>query len=304
VGIGTSSPGVVLDVVGRIRTTDAAMILRSTGDVSTTGVGYLSFNGSDNVERGYVGFGAGNGSVTLANLTANPLTFVTNNAERMRIDSSGNVGIGGVPNAWHVNFDAIQLGSNYAAFVGDGSNAYAEVLNNAYASGATTYNYVASLAATRYSQQLGTHVWYAAGAGSSGNAISWLEHMRINASGNVGIGTSSPAYKLDVRGVLGAGNGTITTGCSWSTRGVVGTFSNHALGFVANGTEHMFLDTSGNLGLGVTPSAWNASFKAYQVGNQSLWSASGANGYLSTNGFFNTSGSYIYRSNGDRKSVV
>jgi hypothetical protein len=64
------------------------------------------------------------------------------------------------------------------------------------------------------------------------------------------------------------------------------------------GAERLRVDSSGNLGLGVTPSAWNASFKAYQVGNQSLWSASGANGYLSTNGFFNTSGSYIYRSNG------
>jgi hypothetical protein len=70
------------------------------------------------------------------------------------------------------------------------------------------------------------------------------------------------------------------------------------IAFSEGGAEVARFDASGNLGLGVTPSAWNASFKAYQVGNQSLWSASGANGYLSTNGFFNTSGSYIYRSNG------
>lgn len=72
-------------------------------------------------------------------------------------------------------------------------------------------------------------------------------------SGNLGVGTASPGYKLDVRGVTASGNGTITTGFSYDTRGLVGTFSNHALGFITNGASPtMLLDTSGNLGIGTT----------------------------------------------------
>lgn len=82
------------------------------------------------------------------------------------------------------------------------------------------------------------------------------EQMRIDNVGRVGIGTTSPGYKLDVRGVTASGNGTITTGFTYDTRGLVGTFSNHALGFITNGTAPtMLLDTSGNLGIGTNSPA-------------------------------------------------
>ena len=73
---------------------------------------------------------------------------------------------------------------------------------------------------------------------------------------NLGIGTSSPGYKLDVRGVAAAGNGTIATALSFDTNGLVGTVSNHSLGILINSVVVARFDTSGNLGLGVTPSAW------------------------------------------------
>jgi hypothetical protein len=92
--------------------------------------------------------------------------------------------------------------------------------------------------------------------------------MRLTSTG-LGIGTSSPGYKLDVRGVAAAGNGTYTTGISWSNKGLIGTFSNHTLGFLTNGAEVMFLDTAGNLGLGVTPSAWET-YTALQIKNGSI----------------------------------
>jgi hypothetical protein len=94
VGINKSSPTVALDVVGRIRSSDTAMILQSTGDLSTTGIGYFSFRGSDTIERGYTGFGGGNADFYVWNINNANIRLGTNATERMRIDSSGNVGIG------------------------------------------------------------------------------------------------------------------------------------------------------------------------------------------------------------------
>jgi hypothetical protein len=135
--------------------------------------------------------------------------------------------------------------------------------------------------------------------------------MRIDSSGNVGIGTSSPAVKLDVAGNATVQNGVLTVGKdtvydafintpesmyfnvdsdanSTGNRFVWGTDRAGTSG----GTEWMRLDSSGNLGLGVTPSAWTATnIKALQVSNGGF-ANNGGSGFITNNAFYTGGGGY------------
>jgi hypothetical protein len=83
VGIGTSSPSVKLDVTGSIR---ASVSVTSASDFIGGGAsGYAALYGD----------AAGGLIICRGSSSTNDIEFLTNSAERMRIDSNGNVGIGG-----------------------------------------------------------------------------------------------------------------------------------------------------------------------------------------------------------------
>jgi hypothetical protein len=68
--------------------------------------------------------------------------------------------------------------------------------NNAYYTGAS-WIYNGTFAATQYSQLAGAHRWFNAASGTAGNTISFTQAMTLDASGNLGVGATSPAHKIE-----------------------------------------------------------------------------------------------------------
>ena len=81
------------------------------------------------------------------------------------------------------------------------------------------------------------------------------ERLRINSSGNVGIGTSSPASKLDIAGQVAATGGAAaapTYSFIGDTDTGISRPTTNAVNIVTAGTERMRIDASGNVGIGTT----------------------------------------------------
>jgi hypothetical protein len=88
VGIGTTSPATPLDVVAN----SSALNLRLRGR-SSDSIGQMEFwNNAASTRYGFIS--SESTALTIAAGTSIPLLFITNGADRARIDSSGNVGIG------------------------------------------------------------------------------------------------------------------------------------------------------------------------------------------------------------------
>jgi len=140
--------------------------------------------------------------------------------------------------------------------------------------------------------------------------------MTLNSTG-LGVGVASPAYKVHsvvtsgfagrfnsstaVAGGILAGNSVadLIVGVDASGNGRLTADTSKYLGLGSGGINDRFiLDTSGNVGVGVTPSAWGGSFKAIQTTGGAVGSNSATQYYVIQNAYLNTSGAWTYTANG------
>jgi hypothetical protein len=155
----------------------------------------------------------------------------------------------------------LQIGSA-GAIAGDvGAGYRTRLFGNAYYDG-SAYKYIASAAAVMQvaNGNNGTFEWHNAGSGTAGNAITFTQAMTLTASGRLGIGTTSPSDKLDVRG--GRSYLESTSGDQYILKltnpanadGVfLGSPATDSLAvYSASGTERARIDSSGNLLVGTT----------------------------------------------------
>ena len=219
VGIGTTSPSRNLTVSNG---TNAIISVQNSGQ-STEGV----FNAPSG------------GTINLGTTGSYDLTLSTNSTERMRIDSSGNVGIG-------------TTSPHQALDIGGTTTSLIKFTPSSYGTGATD------------GAQIGVNfggldVWQ-----YENNYLRFgtnnTERMRIDSSGNVGIGTSSPDALLEIESSAGGTSFSINnTGTSGRQYILQSTSSSSSIGggkfaiYDGDAPAHRFvLDSSGNVGIGTT----------------------------------------------------
>jgi len=134
---------------------------------------------------------ANSGNGTIRTLGSYPLILNTNQTERMRIDSSGRVGIGDTPSSGEallINNSNSYLSIKNATQMG--IRLYGDDTNVLYSYDLSADTVTSGIA---FGATAGTIHFYT-------NGIVGQERMRIDSSGNVGIGTTSPSEKLEVNG--------------------------------------------------------------------------------------------------------
>jgi hypothetical protein len=186
VGIGTSSPSYKLDVAG----SNGIRIAESAAQN-----GYEIAAGSPTIITSY-----NRTTGTWLGLRQRALSheFYCNGSLTATLDSSGNLGLGVTPSAQFSTVRALQIGQG-AILEGRTNGPNMSIGANFYLDTSAVYRYPYTDFASRYTQATGSHLWYTAASGTAGNTISFTQAMTLDASGRLGLGTTSPSYTQQIQ---------------------------------------------------------------------------------------------------------
>jgi hypothetical protein len=220
------------------------------------------------------------------NLGIGTSTFNSTNPEKLVVDAGNTssvnaiVGKGNINNYLQLNIQNSNAGTNASSDVvatADNGNETSNYVDMGINSSANTSGTMGS-ANDSYLYNIGQNFLMGTGTPAKslifmtgGTSQSSNERMRVDGSGNVGIGNTGPSYKLDVNGPIRTGNGSSTTGS------VV--FSN---------------STNGNavtLNSGITSASYSLTLPTAQGGASTVLSNNGT-GTLSWNTIAAASGSW------------
>jgi hypothetical protein len=225
---GATSPFFIPNGTGSV----ASIVVANASDPTNSSFGQLVAVGNTDIRLN---------SGTLGTGTALPLTMYTGGSERLRIDTSGNVGIG-ISNP----------GTKLSVYNAGATDTRITVGNINAAIQIGTESSGVGFFGTSQTQPI---YFYTSGAA----------RMTVDASGNVGIGISSPATKLDVNGVMrsvatgnagrveatdttsGGANITLNSTLNATGTPALQTQTNHPILFAPNNTEQARITSAGLL---------------------------------------------------------
>ena len=270
-GIGTSSPAQPLDVVSNSSANAISIRGRTADDIGT-----LNFSTNAGSIIAQIQSRPNGNELRFLVAGARSQTFYTNGSEQMRLDSSGNLGLGVTPST-------ISAGRNLeVGFAGSGIYSYSqtdtEFLSNAYYN--VGYKFGGTGRAMMYAMGTagsGIHSWHTSTVSGTANSASVTSGASYTV---VALGSSTLAQwqaffndssnnPLTVTPTLGQ----VLTGNATGTL-VGGGLVTQNISF----TQAMTLNASGNLGVGETNPGARLHVDSGSTGNYAIFKSTNANG--------------------------